>query len=118
MQLSANRPRLDASARLSNEPMYKFMTKNMMQRALAAEAAFVICGGISEDEVFVSDVLDVAAFLLVDDVVDASIVCGYRDGELECCLNDGHASILGRTVDVNHLGHVTSSGAVFHQEVF
>lgn len=53
-----------------------------------------------------------------DDVVDAAILCGYRDGELECCLNDGHASIIVRAVDVNYLGHVTSSGAVFNQEVF
>lgn len=115
MQLSPNRPRLSVP---DQQPIEKYMTRAQVERMGAVEAAFVICGAVSDDEVFTSDVLDVAGFIVGDDVVDASIVCGYRDGELECCLHDGHASIIGRAVDVNHLGHVTSSGDVFNQEVF
>lgn len=116
MQLNQDRPR----AITSNQGMRidELLTKQQMQRMGAAEAALVICGSVSDDEVFTSDVLDVAGFIVGDDVVNAAIVCGYRDGELECCLNDGHASIIGRAVDVEHLGHVTSSGDVFNQEVF
>ncbi|MET9313809.1 hypothetical protein ABZX12_18510 [Kribbella sp. NPDC003505] len=63
----------------------------MIRRTQAVQAAYAIAGVVAQGEVFTSDVLDVAAFLLVDD----AIVCGFqwRDGkdQRECCLGDGHA---------------------------
>lgn len=64
MQLSPNRPRVAAVA---PTPIAEILSPQQINRMGCVEAAFVICGAVSDDEVFTSDVLDVAAFILGDE---------------------------------------------------
>jgi hypothetical protein len=64
MLLSQNRQRIAAA---TPQPIQEVMAPEQIRRIAAVEAAFVICGAVSDDEVFVSDVLDVATFILGDE---------------------------------------------------
>lgn len=62
MQLRPDRPvhRLDdAPVRVT-----EILTPEQINRMGAVEVALVVCGAVSDDEVFMSDVLDVAAFII------------------------------------------------------
>lgn len=104
MQLDQNRPRVKADP----TPIADHMTKAQIQRMGAVEAAFVICGAVSGDEVFTSDVIDVAIFILGD------AVCGFQwiDGNdhRECALVDGHPD--------QGSWHVDRSGVQYHEVPF